>query len=80
MTAQENIVLEEIRKDIASLDVKVTALHTTLLGQNGDKGMCGELDTLRSSHSTLKRSFYILVGLLVGAGVISGSILGLGSI
>lgn len=78
MTKQENDVLEEIRKDIAAVDKKVTALHTTLLGQDGDKGMCGDLEKLQASHSTVKRMVYTLIGLLVGAGIISGSYFGLG--
>jgi hypothetical protein len=62
------------------LSRQVTAIHTCLLGANhgtNDKGLVGKVDEVCKSHYELKRKFYTLVGILVGSGVVSGSIAGI---
>ncbi len=55
--------------------------HTTLFGQNGDRGLIGKVDDacaenkkIGERHSKLNRNFWILVAFLAGSGVLGGSI------
>lgn len=67
-TSDHARILQETHDNM--LEVK-----TVLLGKNGDPGLCGEVNQVKKSHSTLKRNFWILVGLLIGSGVIASSVL-----
>jgi len=49
---------------------KVLKLSTVLLGTNGDNGLVGEFRRVAQSHFTLKRNFWILVGILTGSGIL----------
>lgn len=66
----------------------LVSLHTTLLGQNGEDGFIGEvrrqnaenskaIEALYDKHSALSQKFYWLIGLLAGAGILTGSIIGI---
>ena len=57
---------------------KVNTLFTTLLGvpHTSDKGLCGRFEAHGCELFKLKRNFYILVGVLIGLGVITGGAYG----
>lgn len=54
-------------------------LHQAVIGIPGtdDKGMMGKLNTLCDEHGKLKITVYTLIALLIGGGIITGSIFGL---
>jgi hypothetical protein len=54
-------------------------IRTVLLGapSEEDGGICGDVKYLKQDHSKLKRNFYALIALLIGLGVIGGSIWGI---
>ncbi|OGN89803.1 MAG: hypothetical protein A2158_01685 [Chloroflexi bacterium RBG_13_46_14] len=66
---------KEHEKTIQETHDTVLEIKTVLLGKNGDEGMCGQLKDLIASHYTLKRNFWILVGILIGSGVISSTVI-----
>ena len=55
---------------------KVNRIYTAFFGEPGteDKGMMGEFQSVRDSHYKLKRQFWILIGILVGSGILGGSL------
>ena len=53
---------------------KVIELTVILLGSRGDNGLIGDVKRLSSSHSKLRRNFWLLVGVLIGSGIISAGI------
>lgn len=55
----------------------VIKLTTVLLGTNGDDGLVGEFRRVANSHFSLKRNFWILVGILAGLGVLGSGLWGL---
>jgi hypothetical protein len=69
---------------LAETHQTVTQLKTILIGMNGDQGLVGEVkcvkrevETLGSKHDKLSRSFWLLVGVLTGSGVIAGGVWGI---
>ena len=63
----------------------LNTLHTVILGVPGteEKGLVGDVKEIKDSvaglsksHGKLKRNFYILVGMLIGSGVITGGVFG----
>lgn len=54
----------------------VVQLKTILVGVNGNPGLCKQVDDLSSGHSSLKKSFWTLVGILVGGGALGGGVAG----
>lgn len=70
LNKEEKQMLQEARD--TSLELKVV-----LLGKGSDTGLVGRIDALANGHSKLKRIVYTLIGILVGSGIIGGSIAGL---
>jgi hypothetical protein len=54
----------------------VKELKVVLLGKNSDKGLVGDFLAVAKSHWNLRRNFWILVALLFGAGILTGSLVG----
>ena len=52
----------------------VIQIRTVLLGVNGDEGLVGIVQQVVKEQSKLKKTVWTLIGILVGSGVISGSI------
>ena len=48
----------------------VIQLKTVLLGTNSDNGLVGEFRRVAKSHFSLKRNFWVLVGILAGLGLL----------
>jgi len=70
-------ILQETHKTVIELKV-------VLLGINGDEGLIGKVNELSASHNCLRekhnrlsKSFWIVVGFLVGTGVLGTGIWGL---
>jgi len=64
----------------------VQEVKAVLVGIDGDNGLCGDvrrmtqrLEKLENGHNRLRLTVYILIGVLVGSGIISGAVLGVGS-
>ena len=53
----------------------VIELKTAICGANGKGGLLDRVEELAKGHSKLKRSFWVLVGILIGSGAIAGSII-----
>lgn len=53
---------------------------TTLFGVDGHSGLMGKVDKIEDSTSKLSRNFFIVFGILIGSGIITGSIYGIQSI
>ena len=53
----------------------VIELKTAICGANGKGGLIDKVEDLAKGHGKLKKSFWILVGILVGSGAIAGSII-----
>ena len=70
LTNEERALLQNVKDD-------QTEIKTVLLGvpNTDDTGLVGEVKELARGHGRLKKNFWILVGLLIGAGVISGSVI-----
>ncbi len=54
------------------------SMKTCLLGANhgtNDRGLVGKVEDVCKSHYSLTTKFWILVALLVGSGVISGTVI-----
>ena len=66
---------EQAKKIDAAFD-SIIEIRTVLLGAKGEDGggLCNDVKDLETQTSTLNRNFWILVALLVGSGVIGGSI------
>ncbi len=62
----------------------VIQLKTVLLGANGDDGLVGDVKrtskaiiVLNEKHNKLNKTLWTLIGILVGSGVLGGSLWGL---
>ena len=65
---------KEERDILVKTHDKVIELTVILLGSRGDNGLIGDVKRLASSHSKLRRNFWLLVGVLIGSGIISAGI------
>ncbi len=54
----------------------VIEIKTVLLGTDSDNGMVGDLKRLAKSHYKLRTNFWLLIGILVGSGILGGSLWG----
>ncbi len=66
---------EDIKK-IQETHESLREVRAVLLGVNGNPGLCKRVEDVCESHASLKRSFWILVGALIGSGVLGASIAG----
>ena len=76
LTKAERDILEDTH-------TSVVALTTAIKGMNGKGGLLNHVDdhdhefeSVYERHNKLSRNFWMLVGVLVGSGVIGGSIWG----
>lgn len=69
-TANHDKMLRETRD--AVIEIK-----TVLLGTYASKGLCTQVNELEKSLYNIKRNMFIICGLLVGSGIVSGSVYGL---
>jgi len=53
----------------------VIILKTVVLGANGDKGLHGTVQEQGRELFSLKKAFWTLIGILVGSGVLAGSVI-----
>ncbi len=77
LTKEEKEILKGISDDQKEIMKEQTVLHTVLLGANGAEGLVEEVKSIAKGYGKLKRNFWMLVGILVGSGVIGGSVAGL---
>ena len=77
LTKDEKALLGEIRDSQNDIKREQTVIHTVLLGANGAEGLVEEVKSIAKGYGKLKRNFWMLVGILVGSGVIGGSVFGL---
>jgi len=63
------------RKKLDETHDTVNKLKTTLVGMNGDEGLVGDFKKVAESHYKLRRNFYLLLGVLIGSGILTGSII-----
>ncbi len=77
LTKEEKEILKGISDDQKEIMKEQTVLHTVLLGANGAEGLVEEVKSIAKGYGKLKRNFWMLVGVLVGSGVIGGSVVGL---
>ena len=70
-------LLEETRDAAKETHDTVLRLETMLIGMPGtdDKGMAGKLNDVCEDYARLKTRFWILIGILSGSGIITGSTL-----
>lgn len=68
---------EEHAKSLQDTHDAVIRIETTLLGQNGHPGVVDKLVTICDEHEKLKGQFKLLVGILIGSGVLSGTVVGI---
>ena len=68
--------IEKIEYLLAQLNIRTEKIYQGLYGipDTEEKGVCGEIKTLRTEHNLLKRNFYVLISFLVGSGVLGGGI------
>lgn len=55
-------------------------IKTVLLGANGDNGICGDVARNSKAISNLKKTLYILIGVLMGVSIVYGGTLGISSL
>ena len=77
LTKEEKEILKEIRDSQNDIKQEQTVIHTVLLGADGAEGLVEEVKSIAKGYGKLKRNFWMLVGILVGSGVIGGSVVGL---
>ena len=77
LTKDEKELLKDISEGQREIIREQTVLHTVLLGANGAEGLVEEVKSIAKGYGKLKRNFWTLVGILVGSGVIGGSVAGL---
>ena len=54
----------------------VIKLKTVILDSDGHKGLASQVNDVCSSHYRLRRNFWLLIGILAGSGIITGTVLG----
>ena len=77
LTIEEKEILKGISTDQKEIMREQTVLHTVLLGANGAEGLVEEVRSIAKGYGKLKRNFWTLVGILIGSGIIGGSVAGL---
>ncbi len=77
LTKDEKELLKDISEGQREIIREQTVLHTVRLGANGAEGFVEEVKSIAKGYGKLKRNFWTLVGILVGSGVIGGSVAGL---
>ena len=77
LTIEEKEILKGISTDQKEIMREQTVLHTVLLGANGAEGLVEEVRSIAKGYGKLKRNFWTLVGILIGSGIIGGSVFGL---
>ena len=65
---------EDERKKLEETHDATIQIKTVLLGMNGDDGLVGEVKVIAKSHSSLKKSFWTLIGILIGLGILGSGI------
>ncbi len=55
---------------------RIDTLYAIVLGNGSDKGLVGKVDCISEKHSKLSDWVKILSGILIGSGIIGGSLLG----
>lgn len=70
------------RQQLQKTHDTVIEIKTVLLGANGDLGLCGEVKTLcqrmakqEDRHARLAKTFWIVVGVLGGSGILATGIM-----
>lgn len=74
--------MELTEQDIAAIHEThdaVVKLNTLIVG-NGTPGLCDRVKSLEADHAQTKGRLYTLIGVLVGSGAISGSVIGIQSL
>jgi len=61
---------------IIETNLQIAEIHTVLLGAKGEEngGLCNDVKAQRQDLNALSLRFWILVGILVGSGILGGSI------
>ncbi len=72
--------VKAIENKLEGISRDVSEIKTVLLGVPGNStetGLCGKVQELSKSHYNLKRNFLALVAFLIGAGVLTGTGVGI---
>jgi hypothetical protein len=67
----------ELEKLIRKSHDAICQLHDAMLGIDGQGGIMKRVDLLEHNYAKLNRNFWMLVCLLIGLGIIGGSLFGI---
>lgn len=65
---------EEFRVILADHTVRLERIETAIHGYFGQNGLMKKVDNVCQQHHKLQKSFWILVGVLAGSGILGSSI------
>ncbi len=65
---------EELRIILNDITKRLTRIETAISGYDGQDGLMRKLEEVSACYKKLNQSFWILVGILIGSGILGGSI------